>query len=82
MPLGTEDDLGPDHIVLDGDPAAPVQKGHSGPPLFGPRLLWPNVSPSCALAHYLLTHNKYCKLFPVCADDFVDILWLKLIING
>jgi len=28
-PLGTEVDLGPGHIVLDGDPAPPPLKGHS-----------------------------------------------------
>jgi len=27
MPFGTEVGLGPDHIVLDGDPAFPPQKG-------------------------------------------------------
>jgi len=31
MPLGVEVDLGPGHIVLDGDPARP-RKGHSSPP--------------------------------------------------
>jgi len=41
MPLGTEVELGPGHIVLDGDPAAP-RKEHSSPPLFAPCLLWPN----------------------------------------
>jgi len=30
MPLGTEVDLGPGHIVLDGDPVPP-RKGHSSP---------------------------------------------------
>ena len=30
MPLGMEADLGPGHIVLDGDPAPP-KKGHSFP---------------------------------------------------
>ena len=29
MPLGMEVGLGPGHIVLDGDPALPPQKGHS-----------------------------------------------------
>ena len=29
MKLGTEVGLGPGHIVLDGDPAPPPQKGHS-----------------------------------------------------
>jgi len=37
-PFGTEVDLGPGHIVLDGDPAAP--KGAPQPPLFCPCLLW------------------------------------------
>ena len=37
-PLGTEVDLGPGHIVLDGGPSSP-QNGHSSPPLFGPCLL-------------------------------------------
>jgi len=45
MPLGTEVDLGPVHIVLDGDPASPAQKGHSSPLLFSPCLLWPNGRP-------------------------------------
>jgi len=27
MPLGTEVDLGPGDIVLDGDPAAPMERG-------------------------------------------------------
>jgi len=36
MQLGTEVVLGPDHIVLDGDPASPPQKGAQQPrPLFG-----------------------------------------------
>jgi len=41
MPLGTEVGLSPGNFVLDGDPAAPPQKG-AEPPIFGPRLLWPN----------------------------------------
>jgi len=34
-PLGTEVDLGPDHIVLDGDPGPPA-KGVQQPPSFWP----------------------------------------------
>jgi len=34
MSLGTEVGLDPDHIVLDGDLAAPPQKGHSHLPKF------------------------------------------------
>jgi len=41
MPLGTKVGLGPDHIVLDGDPAARPKKG-AQPPIRGPCLLWPN----------------------------------------
>jgi len=41
MPLGMEVGLGPDHIVLDGDPAPLPQKG-AQPPSFGPCLLWLN----------------------------------------
>jgi len=39
MLLGTEVNLGPRDIVLDGDPAPP--KG-AQPPIFGPCLLWSN----------------------------------------
>jgi len=31
MPLGMEVSLGPGHIVLDWDPAAPTERGTSGP---------------------------------------------------
>ena len=47
MPLGTEVDLGPSHILLGGNPAAlPSPKGAQQPPLFGRCLLWPNGRPS------------------------------------
>jgi len=39
MKLGTQVGLGPGHIVLDGDPAAPSPKA-AQPPIFGPYLLW------------------------------------------
>jgi len=41
MKLGTQVGLGPGHIVLDGDPGLPLQRG-TAPPIFGPHLLWPN----------------------------------------
>ena len=41
MPLGMEVDLGPVHIVLDGD-TAPLPKTGAEPQIFGPSLLWPN----------------------------------------
>jgi len=41
MVLGVTMRLGPDHIVLDGDPA-PSPKKRAEPPTFGPSLLWQN----------------------------------------
>jgi len=39
MALGTEEGLGPGHIVLDGDPAVLPKRGQSPPPsIFGPFL--------------------------------------------
>jgi len=49
-PLGTEVDLGPGHIVLDGGPA--LRERGTAPPLFGPCLLWPR-SPILATAELL-----------------------------
>jgi len=49
-PLGTEVDLGPGHIVLDGVSA--FRKLAHQPPLFGPCLLWPR-SPISATAELL-----------------------------
>jgi len=46
-PLGTEAGLGPGDIVLHGDPTLSPRKGaQHPPPIFGPRLLWPNGCPS------------------------------------
>ena len=44
-PLGTEVDLSPGHIVLDGDPAPP-RKGHSSPPLFSAHVYCGHGRPS------------------------------------
>jgi len=55
-PLGTEVELGPGHIALDGDSTAP-RKGHSSPPpLFGPCLLWPR-SPISATPELLFING-------------------------
>ena len=53
-PLGTEVDLDPGHIVLDGDPAAPAKGAQQ---FFGPCLLWPR-SPISATAELLLYMNR------------------------
>jgi len=44
-PLGTEVDLGPGHIMLDGDPA-PLQKGYSAPALFSSHVYCGHGRPS------------------------------------
>jgi len=50
-PLGTEVDLGPLHVVLDGVPAL-RETGTAAPHLFGQCLLWPR-SPISATAELL-----------------------------
>ena len=43
MPLGTEVDLGPGHIVLDGDLLPQMGTACTAPaPIISPCLLWPN----------------------------------------
>ena len=65
-PLGTEVDLIPCHIVLDGDPAPP-RKGHSSLPLFRPCLLWPR-SPISAAAELLYKWSP--KKVKTCIDKW------------
>ena len=57
MPLGTEVDLGPGHVVLDGVPVPPLRERGTAapPPLFGPCLLWPRL-PISATAELLLKY--------------------------
>ena len=62
-PLGTEVDMGPGHIVLDGVPA-PRERGTAAPPLFDPCLLWP-WSPISVTAELLyMCSVYYCILHP------------------
>ena len=53
MPLGTEVDLGPGHIVLDGDPA-PSPKGAQQPPSFSPMSIVAKRLPVSSAAELLL----------------------------
>ena len=50
MPLGTELGLGPHHIVLHEDLAAPQKRGHSPPPKFSARVF-------CG---QMVAHLSYC----------------------
>jgi len=54
-PLGTEEDLSPGHIVLDGVPA-PRERGTAASPLFGPYLLWPRSSISATAELVYFSH--------------------------
>ena len=69
-PLGTEVDLDPGHIALNGIPA-PAKGAQQPPPLFGPCLLWPR-SPISATAELLLCLFA-CLLFV--RHTFVPSAW-------
>ena len=51
MPLGVEVGLGPDHIVLGGDPAPPFLLQKQDTPIFGACLLWTN---GCMVQHAII----------------------------
>ena len=69
-PLGTEVDLDPGHIVLDGIPA--VRQRGTATPLFDPCLLWPR-SPISATAELLLF--AYLVLYLVVCI-FCVVFWI------
>jgi len=61
-PLGTEVDLGPGHIVLDGVPAV-RERGTAAPPVYGPCLLWPRShisAPAELLLLYRFHSTEQC----------------------
>jgi len=51
-PLGTEVDLGPGHIVLDGDPAPPAKVAQQ-PPLFSAHVYCGHGRPSQLISYFL-----------------------------
>jgi len=60
--LGTEVDLGPGHIVLDGGPSSRERGTAAPPPLFAPCLLWPRSPISATaelLSDFLLTRRHF-----------------------
>jgi len=62
-PLSTEVDLGPGHIVLDGDPA-PRERAQQ-PPLCGPCLLWPRspISATAELLYEITAATVWLRLY-------------------
>ena len=55
MKLGMEVGLGPGHIVLDGDPAPPTERGTAPPPTFWPMSIVAKPSAISATAELLFT---------------------------
>jgi len=53
-PLGTEVGLDPGHVVLDGDPALPPERGTAAPPTFRPMSIVAKRSPISATAEVFL----------------------------
>jgi len=65
MPLGMELNLGPGDVVLDGVPAPHLKEAH--PPVFGPRLLWPNSwTDEDATWYGLFSVDVYCGHLSYC----------------
>jgi len=71
-PLGTELDIGPGHIVLDGIPA-PKKGAQQPPPLFGLCLLRP-LSPVSATAELLLTFRGLLYRSPFTDEAIFGVL--------
>jgi len=57
-PFGTEVDLGPGHILLDGVPAL-RERGTAPPPLFGPSIVATHGRPSQLLLSSCFCFNDY-----------------------
>ena len=68
MPLGRKVGLGPGHIVLDGDPASPTQRGGGHSPQFVAHVLWPNSRP------YQLLQNTWFIFVMYCLYDFTVLI--------
>jgi len=66
MPFGTELGLGPDHIVLDGDPAPPRKGAQYPPPTFQAMCIVAKRSPISATADLLF---MVAKAGTVCANS-------------
>jgi len=64
MPLGTVVDLGPGHVVLDGDPAPP-ERGTAAPS-FRPMCIVAKRSPISATAEHL--YHIFVRMCQLCAS--------------
>jgi len=84
IPLATEIDLSPGHIVLDGDPVPPDERGAAAPfpPLFGLCLLWSRL-PSSATAELLLHSSRQTVriLYSDILDPYNDVVYMATLCN-
>ena len=68
MPLGREEGLGPGHIVSDGDPAPPPQRGTA--PNSRPMSIVTKRSPISATAEHSFTYENHVGPWHLIADIF------------
>jgi len=75
MPLGVEIELGPGHIVLNGDPAPPPERVTAAPS-FRRMSIVAKRSPisSAATAEHLLMHCMPDLFFITCANEVVFVV--------
>ena len=78
MPLGSEVELGPGHIVLDGDPTPPTQRGTAACS-FRPCLLWSNGRPSQQLLSSCWQTSRYIWETVKWRVEYHNFLWPLLI---
>ena len=74
MRLGTEVDLSPGHIVLDGAKLTPERGTTARPSLFGPSLLWPVVAHLSYTAELLLYGISYLGHPLTSTENFTEIV--------
>jgi len=77
MPLDTEVDLGPGHIVFDGAQLPPSEKGHSSPPL-QPMFIQLYCGQTVAhLSYYMIFEDKIKTTFKEVTENS-DASWKNL----
>jgi len=70
-----EVDVGPGHIVLDGDPATLPKRGTAAQPCFQPMSIVAKRSPISATAEDLLSFLTWCGHISLIEPYLTDIYW-------
>ena len=79
MRLGTEVGLGPGHIVLDGDPAPPTERGTAALPTFRPMSIVAKRSPISAITELLLEFSAVLRLAFFAQHCFTDTVKIAVV---